>query len=72
MTDDQIAYGVKQLKALKVVGGGDAGTLGIGVMTDERWKKTYEYMVSAGLLKKEVDYKQAFTTQFVKDIKVMP
>ncbi len=72
MTDDQIAYGVKQLKALKVVGGGDAATMGIGIMTDDRWKKTYEYMVSAGLLKKDVDYKQAYTLQFVKDIKVLP
>jgi NitT/TauT family transport system substrate-binding protein len=72
MTDDQIAYGVKQLKALKVVGGGDAATMGIGAMTDERWKKTYEYMVSAGLLKKDVDWKKAYTLQFVKDIKVLP
>jgi NitT/TauT family transport system substrate-binding protein len=72
MTDDQIAFGVKQLKALKVATGGDAATLGIGVMTDDRWKKTYEYMVSAGLLKKDVDWKKAYTLQFVKDIKVLP
>jgi NitT/TauT family transport system substrate-binding protein len=72
MTDDQIAYGVKQLKALKVVGGGDAATMGIGVMTDDRWKKTYDYMVSAGLLKKDVDWKKAYTLQFVKETKVLP
>jgi NitT/TauT family transport system substrate-binding protein len=46
--------------------------MGIGTMTDERWKKTYEYMVSAGLLKPDVDYRQAFTLQFVKDVRVMP
>jgi NitT/TauT family transport system substrate-binding protein len=41
-------------------------------MTDERWKKTHEYMVSAGLLAPNVDVRQAYTTQFVKDLKVMP
>jgi NitT/TauT family transport system substrate-binding protein len=46
--------------------------MGIGTMTEERWKKTYDYMTSAGLLKPEVDYKQAFTTQFVKDLRVLP
>jgi NitT/TauT family transport system substrate-binding protein len=55
-----------------VASGGDAAKLGIGAMTDERWKATYDYMVSAGLLKKEVDYKQGYTLQFVKDIKVLP
>jgi hypothetical protein len=29
-------------------------------------------MVREGLLKPEVDYRQAFTTQFVKDLRVMP
>jgi NitT/TauT family transport system substrate-binding protein len=72
MSDEQIAFGIKQLNALKVASGGDAAKLGIGAMTDERWKATYDYMVSAGLLKKEVDYKQGYTLQFVKDIKVLP
>ena len=72
MKDDQIAFGIAQLKALKVATGGDAATRGIGVMTEERWKATYEYMVSAGLLKKDVDWKQAYTLQFVKDLKLLP
>ena len=29
-------------------------------------------MVSAGLLKADADWKKAYTTQFVKDLKVMP
>jgi NitT/TauT family transport system substrate-binding protein len=29
-------------------------------------------MVSAGLVKPDVDYRQAYTTQFVRDLKVMP
>ena len=72
MSDEQIAFGIKQLNGLKVASGGDAATQGIGTMTDARWKATYDYMVSAGLLKKETDYKQGYTLQFVKDIKVMP
>jgi NitT/TauT family transport system substrate-binding protein len=72
MTDEQIAYGLGKLKEYNLITGGDAAKLGIGIMTDERWKKTYDYMVSANLLKPDVDYRQAFTTQFVKDLRVMP
>jgi NitT/TauT family transport system substrate-binding protein len=71
-TDEQLAYGLSKLNEQQLITGGDAAKMGIGVMTDERWKKTHEYMVSAGLLKPDVDYKQAFTTQFVKDLRVMP
>jgi NitT/TauT family transport system substrate-binding protein len=72
MTDEQLAYGLAKLKDQRLITGGDAAKMGIGVMTDERWRKTHEYMVSAALLKPEVDYKQAFTIQFVKDLRVMP
>jgi len=72
MKDDQLAYAVAKLKEHQLVTGGDAARMGIGVITDERWKRTYDYMVSAGLLKADVDYRQAFTTQFVRDLKVMP
>ncbi|AOY95716.1 nitrate ABC transporter substrate-binding protein [Cupriavidus sp. USMAA2-4] len=72
MKDDQLAWGVDKLKAFKLVGGGDAAVQGIGVMTDSRWKKTRDFMVGTGLLKADVDWKQAYTTQFVKDLKVMP
>ena len=71
-TDEQLAYGLSKLKEQQLITGGDAAKMGIGVMTEERWKKTYDYMVSAGLLKADVDYKQAFTTHFVKDLRVMP
>ncbi|HEY7239589.1 MAG TPA: ABC transporter substrate-binding protein [Burkholderiales bacterium] len=72
MTDEQLAYGLAKLKENQLIDGGDAARMGIGIMTEERWKKTYDYMTSAGLLKPEVDYKQAFTTQFVKDLRVLP
>ena len=72
MTDAQLAYGVAQLKKLKLVTGGDAATLGIGAMTDARWKKTFDYMVSAKLLKPATDYHSAYTLQFIQSAKVMP
>jgi NitT/TauT family transport system substrate-binding protein len=72
MTDEQLAYGLAKLKEQRLITGGDAAQMGIGAMTDERWKKTYDYMVSAELLKPNVDYRQAYTLQFVKDLRVMP
>ncbi len=72
MDDEQIAFAIQRMKELKVFDGGDAAKLGAGVMTDARWKQTYDFMVSSGLLKAETDWKKAYTTQFVKDLKVMP
>ncbi|MFM0312796.1 ABC transporter substrate-binding protein [Paraburkholderia sp. RL17-383-BIF-A] len=72
MSDAQLAYGVAQLKKLKLVTGGDAATQGIGTMTDARWKKTFDYMVDAKLLKPATDYHAAYTLQFIQNAKVMP
>jgi NitT/TauT family transport system substrate-binding protein len=72
MGDAQIAFGIKRMNELQIIDGGDAKTLGIGIMTPERWKASYELMVSSGLLPKDTDWTKAFTTQFVKDLKIMP
>ena len=72
MHDDQLAYALSKLKEHKLIDGGDAAKMGIGTMTDARWSETHKYMVSAGLLKPDVDVKRAYTLQFVKDIRVMP
>jgi NitT/TauT family transport system substrate-binding protein len=72
MPADQIAFGIKRMKELKVFDGGDAATMGAGVMTEARWKQTYDFMVKSGLLAPETDWKKAFTTQFVKDLKIAP
>jgi NitT/TauT family transport system substrate-binding protein len=70
MSSEQIAFAVGELKALKVLDGGDAASLGIGIMTAERWKATYDFAVAAGLLKAGVDWKAAYTDRFVKDLKI--
>ena len=72
MTDGQIAYALQKMKEMKVVTGGEAAKNGIGAMSDERWKKTGDFMVSYGLLKPTTDVRKAYTLQFVKDLKVMP
>jgi NitT/TauT family transport system substrate-binding protein len=71
MFDDQLAFAVGKLRAIKACTGGDAATLGIGTMTDARWKKTRDFLVNAQLLKETTDWKSAYTTDFVKDLRVM-
>ena len=70
MTDDQIAFGIQRMKELKVLDDGDAATQGIGIVTQARFKATYDYMVSAGLLKPEVNWQAAVTDTFVKGLKI--
>ncbi len=73
MTDDLIAHGIKMMNETGLVSGGDAAKLGIGVMTEERLKKTYDIMVSLKLLDPtKVDFKRTYTLEFVKNLKVMP
>lgn len=72
MDDEQIAFGIKRMNELHVFDGGDAAKLGAGIMTDARWEQTYKFMVSAHLLKPDTDWKNAYTTRFVKDLKIMP
>jgi NitT/TauT family transport system substrate-binding protein len=71
MTDDRIAFAIKTLKEIDAVGRGDAKTHGIGVMTADRWKSTYEFLTQAGLLKPSTDWKKAFTTRFVDNLHIM-
>ena len=73
MTDDRIAVGIKLLNESGMVFGGDAAKLGVGIVTDERMKKTFDMMVAMKLVDPtKVDLKKTYTTQFVKDIKVLP
>jgi len=72
MTEELMAFGVARMKEYGLVTGGDAKTAGLLTMTDDRWKQTFDFMVSAGLTKAEVDYHKAYTLQFVKQIKVLP
>ena len=65
MTDEQIAFSIAKLKEYGIVDSGDTLTKGIGAMTDERWKDFYDKMVKAGVVKAGIDYKKAYTLEFV-------
>ena len=72
MTDDKIANGIALLKSSGMVFGGDAATLGVGIVTDARMKATYDMLVVNKLIDPKVDYKATFTDQFVKGLKILP
>ncbi|MFN0314337.1 MAG: ABC transporter substrate-binding protein [Burkholderiales bacterium] len=72
MEDALLAFGLQRIKDYELVTGGDAKKLGILTMSDARWKQTFEFMVSAGLVKPSVDYKKAYSLDLVKQIKVIP
>jgi NitT/TauT family transport system substrate-binding protein len=73
MTDDKIAVGIRLMNETGMVTGGDAAKLGVGIVTDARMKATYDMMVAMKLLDPtKVDLKKTYTTEFVKDLKVMP
>jgi len=65
ISDEQIAFSIAKLKEYGVVDSGDTLKLGIGAMTDARVKDFFEQMVKAGVVKPDIDYKKAYTLQFV-------
>jgi NitT/TauT family transport system substrate-binding protein len=65
MPADLIDFGRKTMIQRGTVDSGDALKLGIGAMTDARWKAFYESMVAVGVYKPGVDISKAYTTRFV-------
>jgi len=65
MTDGLIAQAIAKMKSYGVVASGDAATLGIGAMTDARWKTFFDTMSSEGLYDKSLPYKNAYDLRFV-------
>ena len=72
MEDELMAFGLRKMQEFGLVTGGDARTQGILTMTDARWKQTFDFMAGAGLTKPDLDYRQAYTLDFVKAVKVLP
>jgi NitT/TauT family transport system substrate-binding protein len=65
MDDDKIAYATKVMNERGIVHSGDSLKLGIGAMTDVRWKSFYETMAATGVFPKDVDIKKAYSLEFV-------
>ena len=73
MTDEQLAYSLVKLKEMGIVTSGDAARGGIGVITDARAKASYDFLVSAKLIDpSKVELSKTYSTEFVRDLKVMP
>ena len=70
--DDLLAFGVARMKDFGLVTGGEAARAGVLTMTDGRWKQTFDFMVEAGLIRRDVDYRKAYTLQFVNQVHVLP
>ena len=73
MTDALLAYGIAKLKEYGIIDSGDAQTHGIGAMTEKRWQGFFDTMAGAGVYPKDLDFRKAFTVQFVnKKVGVKP
>ena len=73
MSDEHLAYSVAKIKESGLVTGGDAATLGIGVITDARAKASYNFLVDAKLLDPaKVALVSTYMTDLVKNAKVLP
>ncbi|WP_017298640.1 ABC transporter substrate-binding protein [Nodosilinea nodulosa] len=65
MSDEQLAFGLAKLKEYGIILSGDAEKMGIGAMTDERWENIFTTMADLGTFDPSVDYKQAYSLDFV-------
>ncbi|MGX9965974.1 ABC transporter substrate-binding protein [Roseomonas sp. F4] len=65
MDDAKIAYAVRVMNEAGIVHSGDSLQLGIGAMTDARWKSFYEGMRDVGRYPEGMDYTKAFSLEFV-------
>ena len=65
MTDARIAYSIARMKEYGIVDSGDTLKGGIGAMTDARMKGFFDKMAASGVVKGAIDYKKAYSLQFV-------
>ena len=73
MADDVIAQSIALIKAHGIVLGGDAATQGIGTITDERMKRTFDMLVRHQLIDpSKVDWRKTYTTALIRPVQVKP
>ena len=65
MTQDILDQARERLKANGIVDGGDAALYGLGTMTEERWQAFFDVTSQAGVYPENLDWRQAFTTQYL-------
>jgi NitT/TauT family transport system substrate-binding protein len=65
MSPALVSYAIKVMRDREMIDGGDASKLGIGAITDERFKAFFDTMTAAGIYPADLDYKRGYTLQFV-------
>jgi NitT/TauT family transport system substrate-binding protein len=65
MDDAKMAYAIRVMNENGIVKSGEALTMGIGAMTEARWQRFYEGMRDVGLYPAGMDFKRAFSLDFV-------
>jgi NitT/TauT family transport system substrate-binding protein len=65
MTDELLAYSLARMKQFGIVDSGDALRDGIGAMTDARVASFFAKMSHAGVVRRDVDFRKAYTLRFV-------
>jgi len=65
MTQDLLDQARAKMRSYGLVDSGDAKALGVGAMTDARWAAFFKVAADQGIYPKDLDYKRAYTLQFV-------
>jgi NitT/TauT family transport system substrate-binding protein len=65
MTDELLAYSVGKMKEYGIVDSGGTLRDGIGAMSDARVASFFDKMVRAGVVRRDIDYRKAYTLRFV-------
>jgi NitT/TauT family transport system substrate-binding protein len=65
MTDELLGYSVAKMKEFGIVDSGDTVRDGIGAMTDARVASFFDKMMRAGVVRRDIDFRQAYTLRFV-------
>jgi len=58
----------KLLQKYEILSAGDAKTMGVGAMTDKRWAEFKDQLVESGMYEEGMNYKDAYTLKFVKEL----
>ncbi len=72
MSDELLRYAREVMIERSMIDGGDAERLGIGTMTDARWRAHFEVAAAQGRYPADLDYQRAYTLQFVGDTRDQP
>ena len=65
MTDELLAYSLGKMKEYGIVDSGDTLKDGIGAMSDDRMATFFGKMVRAGVTRRDIDYRKAYTLRFI-------